>query len=339
MGSEAPSRARQLVKTYDVLVSTVRPNLNAVAQISEELDGATASTGYCVLRPKNGSLDSRYLFHWVRTPTFVDSMILQATGASYPAVNDKIVKSSKIPLPPLAEQRRIAAILDKADALRAKRRAALAKLDTLLQSTFLTMFGNPVTNPMGWEVKQFNDVGTLERGKSKHRPRNAPELLGGPYPLIQTGDVANADGGYLTTYSQTYSELGLKQSRMWSSGVLCITIAANIANTAILTFDACFPDSIVGFIPNHLVRTEYVQYWLGFLRKIIEENAPQVAQKNINLKILRELEIPIPPITLQDDFVQVVKNQIKLRNFHKKHMNQANNLFHALQQRAFKGEL
>ncbi|MBE7530244.1 MAG: restriction endonuclease subunit S [Ardenticatenaceae bacterium] len=339
MGKEAPSRARQLVQAHDVLVSTVRPNLNAVAQVPETLDGGTASTGYCVLRPKNGQLDARYLFHWVKTPTFVENMVLQATGANYPAVTDTVIKSSTIPLPPLGEQQRIAAILDKADMLRAKRRTAVARLDALLQSTFLHLFGDPVTNPMGWEVKQLNDVGTLERGKSKNRPRNAPELIGGPYPLIQTGDIANADGGYLTAYSQTYSELGLKQSRMWKAGVLCITIAANIANTGVLTFDACFPDSVVGFLPNSLVRTEYVQYWLGFLRGIIEEKAPQVAQKNINLKILRELEIPVPPIDLQDNFVQVVKKHIELRSYNKQHVNQLDNLFHALQQRAFNGQL
>ncbi len=260
-------------------------------------------------------------------------------GAAQPNLSVTSLRQFEIPLPPLAEQQRIAAILDQADALRAKRRAALAKLDTLLQATFLHMFGDPVTNPMGWEVKRLDNVGTLERGQSKHRPRNAPELLGGPYPLIQTGDVANADGGYITTYTQTYSELGLSQSRMWESGVLCITIAANIANTAILTFDGCFPDSVVGFLPNEKVRTEYVQYWLSFLRKTIEENAPQVAQKNINLKILRDLEIPIPSTELQDIFVETLRSIHKIRKNHKKHLEYLDNLFHALQQRAFKGEL
>lgn len=92
-------------------------------------------------------------------------------------------------------------------------------------------------------------MGELAREKSKNRPRNAPELLNGPYPLIQTGDIANA-GIYLKEYTQTYSELGLKQSKMWKKGTLCITIAANIAKTSILTFDACFPDSVVAFIPS-----------------------------------------------------------------------------------------
>ena len=106
---EAPSRARQLVSAGDVLVSTVRPNLNGVAVVPEGLRSATASTGFTVLRP-GSRLDGRYLFHWVRTPQFVGAMVRNATGASYPAVSDKIVKASVIPLPPLDEQRRLSLI-------------------------------------------------------------------------------------------------------------------------------------------------------------------------------------------------------------------------------------
>ena len=115
--SSAPSRARQLLQSEDILVSTVRPNLNCVAHVPRELDGAIASTGFCVLRPDNQSLNSRYLYHWVQTRAFIGDMISKATGASYPAVSDSIIHASEIPLPPLEEQRRIAAILDKADAL------------------------------------------------------------------------------------------------------------------------------------------------------------------------------------------------------------------------------
>ncbi|WP_081130105.1 restriction endonuclease subunit S [Metallibacterium scheffleri] len=154
---DAPSRARQLIRTDDVLVSTVRPNLNAVARVPQKLDGATASTGFCVVRPRPERLDGGYLFHWVRSPRFVSDMARLATGASYPAVSDRIVFDSKLPLPPLPEQRRIAEILDKADALRAKRRAALTQLDTLTQSIFLDMFGDPATNAKRWPQVPIGD--------------------------------------------------------------------------------------------------------------------------------------------------------------------------------------
>lgn len=142
LGSEAPSRARQLVAAGDVIVSTVRPNLNAVAVVPPELHGATASTGFTVLRPTN-ELDYRYLFHWVRSPAFISDMVRKATGASYPAVSDRIVRDSHIPAPPLPEQRRIAAILDHADALCIKSRQVLTHLDALTQSIFHRMFGDP----------------------------------------------------------------------------------------------------------------------------------------------------------------------------------------------------
>jgi len=129
-GADAPSRARQLVAKGDVLVSTVRPNLNGVALVPENLDNATASTGFCVLRACPNLLDRNYLFQWVKSPNFVGDMTRKATGASYPAVSDRIISESRLPLPAMEEQRRIADVLDRAEALRAKRRATLTQLDT-----------------------------------------------------------------------------------------------------------------------------------------------------------------------------------------------------------------
>lgn len=320
------------------MTSTVRPNLNAVAQVQEKLDGATASTGYCVLRFNEKELNPRYLYFWVRSPEFIGEMVKRATGASYPAVSDSIIKSSKIPLPPLNEQRRIAAILDKADAIRRKRQESIRLTEEFLRSTFLEMFGDPVTNPKGWEVSKFEKVGSLDRGVSKHRPRNAPELLGGPYPLIQTGDVANSDG-YIRSYKSTYSEIGLKQSKIWTAGTLCITIAANIAKTGILTFDACFPDSVVGFSPNSQTTTEYVQYWLSFLQKILEDTAPESAQKNINLAILKNLNIPLPPVESQKQFSKQLNNVQKFKTKQTAGTTEIATLFNSLTHRAFRGEL
>jgi type I restriction enzyme S subunit len=300
-GVEAPSRARQVVHTGDVLVSTVRPNLNAVAQVGEEYHNAVASTGFCVLRPKAGVLHSNYLLHWTKSPAFINDMVARATGAHYPAVSDKIVKTALIPILSFDEQRRIAETLDTADALHRKDQELLRKYDALAQSIFHEMFGDLVTNTMGWPEQQFKECGSLDRGVSKHRPRNAPELLGGPYPLIQTGDVANCDG-FIKSHNQTYSEFGLKQSKLWKSGTLCITIAANIAKTGVLTFPACFPDSVVGFTPNASVTVNYIRFWMMSMQAILERDAPESAQKNINLEILRNLSVPVAPIELQRQF-------------------------------------
>ncbi len=335
---EAPSRARQLVAKGDVLVSTVRPNLNAVARVPEQLDGAIASTGFCVVRARPALLDDGYIFHWVKAPAFVSQMVRRATGASYPAVSDRIVLESRLPLPSLSAQRRIAGILDRAEALRAKRRAALAQLDTLTQAIFLELFGDPVSNSKGWPLTKLSQVGSLDRGVSKHRPRNAPELLGGSYPLVQTGEVANCDG-YIRTHGSTYSDRGLQQSKLWPKGTLCVTIAANIAKTGILTFDACFPDSIVGFTAEDPATVEFVRTWLSFLQKALEENAPESAQKNINLALLRGLEIPVVPLSLQHDFTRRIAAVQKLKAAHRASLAEMDALFASLQHRAFRGEL
>ena len=249
-----------------------------------------------------------------------------------------VVKSIKFPLPPLDQQKKIAAILDAADAYRQKTKALIEKYDELTQSLFLDMFGDPVRNPMRWKMVNFSDVGKLDRGKSKHRPRNAPELLGGIHPLIQTGNLANC-GVYLKEYTSTYSDIGLAQSKKWPSGTLCITIAANIAKTGILTFDACFPDSVVGFIPNQKTNNLYTLFWLSFLQKILEETAPESAQKNINLGILRALDFPLPPIELQNQFAERVQAIEVQKAQAQASLAQAEDLFNSLLQKAFKGEL
>ncbi len=262
-----------------------------------------------------------------------------ARGAGQKNLNINDFKELKISFPlNIEEQQRIVKILDKAEEIRIKKKLANEKLDEFLKSTFIDMFGDPVINSKQLPKVKLSDMGTLARGKSKHRPRNAPELLNGPYPLIQTGDVANS-GLYLKTYNQTYSEMGLKQSKMWKAGTLCITIAANIAKTAILTFDACFPDSIVGFTNSDKCSIHYIQFWLMFLQAVLEAEAPQSAQKNINLEILNSLELPYPPIEQQNQFAQIVQKVEAQKEKNQEIIEQMNNLFNSLMQQAFNSSL
>ena len=228
------------------------------------------------------------------------------TTVTIPSLTKANLLNIEIDIPSMDDQTIIVDRLDRVSKLISLRKEQIAKLDQLVKSRFIELFGNPVYNSEGMPTKKLSELGSLDRGRSQHRPRNDPKLLGGPYPLIQTGEVASA-GLYITDYKNTYSELGLRQSKKWKAGTLCITIAANIAQTAILTFDACFPDSVVGFVPNKSISAVYMHYWFGFFQKILEEQAPQVAQKNINLKILSELDVMVPPIELQDEFIAFVE--------------------------------
>jgi type I restriction enzyme S subunit len=297
---------------------------------------ATTNQAVCHIVPDPKVADTQYIYRALSSQ--VPNLISMGVGGAQPNINQGIIKGLAIPLPPLPEQRRIATILDQADALRAKRREALSQLDNLTQSIFIEMFGDPVRNDRGWPIKRFGDVGTLDRGISKHRPRNAPELLGGVHPLVQTGEVSNCDG-YIRDFTHTYSDLGLKQSKIWPAGTLCITIAANIAKTGILTFDACFPDSVVGFRADDPATVEYVRVWLSFLQKALEDSAPESAQKNINLAILRGLNIPAPPLVLQQTFATRIQSVEALKARHREALQELDLLFASLQHRAFQGNL
>ena len=182
------------------------------------------------------------------------------------------------------------------------------------QSQFIEWFGSPELNDHGLPIRKLGNLGTLDRGVSKVRPRNRADLYEGDYPFIQTGDITKADR-YIFSHSQTYSETGLKQSKLWPSGTLCITIAANIAETAILTYDCCFPDSVVGFIPSEKINLTYIQYWFKSLQQILERQAPQTAQKNINLQILSQLDVMLPPKFEQERFSILVEQADKSKYY------------------------
>jgi type I restriction enzyme S subunit len=157
-----------------------------------------------------------------------------------------------------------------------------------------------------WATVPFNDLGEINRGRSRHRPRYAEHLYGGPYPFIQTGDIRES-GGRITSHSQTYSEEGLKQSRLWPAGTMCITIAANIAETAILSYPACFPDSVVGFIADDKkCHVRFVEYTFRHIKRLIQAEASGSVQDNINLGTLSRLEIPLPPLPEQKAIAHVL---------------------------------
>ena len=278
-------------------------------------------------------VDTRFLWYQLN-----DENRWHRSGTAQPFIKPSDVKTHDVYIPPIEEQRRIASILDAADALRTKRRLVLAKLDTLTQAIFIDMFGDPVSNQRSWPTVQLAEFGDLDRGVSKHRPRNDPDLLGGKWPLIQTGDVANS-GGYITAFTATYSDLGLAQSKIWPKGTLCITIAANIAKTGILMFDACFPDSVVGFTSQDHHRAEYVRAFMRFLQPMLELQAPESAQKNINLKVLRSLEIPMPPDEQVRIFSAKVSSAVELSRDVAAHASRLDCLLTSLQHRAFRGEL
>ena len=187
--------------------------------------------------------------------------------------------------PSISEQQRIVAILDEAfggiEAAVAYAEKNLANARELFESYLNSVFRQ---KGEGWVEKTLKQASLdFGRGKSKHRPRNDPKLYGGPYPFIQTGDVRNSDHLILES-SQTYNETGLAQSKLWPKGTICITIAANIAETGILNFEACFPDSVIGIVVNEeITSNDFIEYLLQSFKSILQSKGKGSAQDNINL--------------------------------------------------------
>lgn len=259
---------------------------------------------YIIEDDGSGKLFMPYLYFFMEG--YIEELRKQAIGGVIKYIKLGNLTDALIELPSIAEQKAIVDVLKKAKNILSIRNEEICKLDELIKARFIELFGDPVSNSYGLPEATLSDLGEFGRGVSKHRPRNDIKLLGGKYPLIQTGDVANA-GLYITSYGNTYSELGLRQSKMWDKGTLCITIAANIAKTAILEFDACFPDSVVGFIANERTNNIFIHYWFSFFQEILESQARESAQKNINLKILSELKVIVPEKRKQDEFASFVK--------------------------------
>ena len=260
------------------------------------------------------------------------------------------------PLPPLETQHAIVSkieeLFSELDKGIAELKTAELQLKTYRQSVLKSAFEGKLTNenvkdgelPDGWEVTELKKVCEVKRGKSKHRPRNAPELYGGNYPFIQTGDIRNANGSYIKKYSQTYSELGLQQSKLWPKGTLCITIAANIGETAILDFDACFPDSVVGLLSrNGILFNKYLNYFFISFKQKLEELAPATAQKNINVDILERVNIPLAPLKEQHCIVQEIESRLsvadKMEQSIQESLQKAEALRQSILKKAFCGEL
>ena len=158
-----------------------------------------------------------------------------------------------------------------------------------------------------WNTKKLSELGTFARGKSKHRPRDDERLYeGGGYPLIQTGEVKAANL-YITSHEQEYGEFGLAQSKLWDAGTLCITIAANIAETAILGYPMCFPDSVVGFSAFPSESSEkFMHYVFTYIRNSIQNSVTGSIQDNINIDYMSHLDLKVPPKSYQDKVVGVL---------------------------------
>ena len=270
-----------------------------------------------------------------------------ASGTGVPTLNRNHVHDEKINITTsLKEQKRIVEILDKAfegiAQAEANTRRNLINARELFDSYLNNIFRERGDE---WTDKNLKDIAIeFGRGKSKHRPRNDKKLYGGNYPFVQTGDIRNSDH-IVTNYSQTYNDTGLAQSKLWKKGTVCITIAANIAETAVLDFDACIPDSVIGLlVDDQKANNMFVEYMLQSFKLMLQSKGKGSAQDNINMGTFKDLVFPFPPdLEIQQDIVEKLdflsSAKQKLETIYQSKLEAIAELKQSILEKAFTGQL
>jgi type I restriction enzyme S subunit len=329
----APSRARQNLRESDVLVSTVRPNLNGVAFVPADLDGAIASTGFAVLRANATRLHPRFLFHWVQSAPFIESMTSLATGASYPAVTDAIVKASRIPLPPLAEQRRIAAILDEAGALRPVQRRRVSSIQELATEIYRDLVEQAPVQPLG-DIARMYGGGTL--------PESAPYRgQHDGYLHLKVSDLNRPENSRAVAVSGSWSATpGSRASTAPASSIIIPKRGGAIGTNKkrILARPAVLDPNLMAVEGDEAQILPAVLFaWFDQLDLRTIQSGSSVPQ--LNKKDLAPLLIPTPSMHDQQRFAAEVRRLESQLAYEADVAVKLDALFASVQHRAFRGEL
>ncbi|MDA8758168.1 restriction endonuclease subunit S [Flavobacteriaceae bacterium] len=290
-------------------------------------------------------VDKVFFAYYQMSNEYLNEVNARVTGTTRSRISRKNLGQIKVPIPPLQEQKQIVETLDKAfekiDKAIANTKQNLQNTKELFESYLQNVFENTGDD---WEEKTLKQIAEVfGRGKSKHRPRNDKKLYGGNYPFIQTGDIRNSDH-FIVDYKQTYNEVGLSQSKLWPKGTICITIAANIAETGILSFEACFPDSVIGIIvDNKQAVVDYVEYLLQYFKVNIQTLSQGSAQENINLGTFEGKLFPFPSTEEQQKIIKKLDNLSaetkKLKAIYSQKIADLEELKKSMLEKAFKGEL
>ena len=324
------------------LVMSDVPNGKALAKcfLVDKNDTYSLNQRICAIRTDN--FDLKFLFYQLNRHPY---LLAFNNGENQTNLRKVDILNCPLWMPSMEEQKRIVAELDQvfADIECAKTIAEknLNNSRKLYESYLHQIFNNKADDWEELTLKQASlDFG---RGKSKHRPRNDPSLYGGKYPFIQTGDVRNSEH-IITSFSKTYNDKGLSQSKLWPKGTICITIAANIAETGILNFDSCFPDSVIGIVADpDITSTKYVEFLLQSFKSILKAKGKGSAQDNINLGTFEKMTFPFPSITEQNAIVEnldkLMSSIIELESIYSRKILSLEELKNSILKKAFSGEL
>lgn len=337
---EAPGRARQLVKTGDVLVSTVRPNLNAVALVESELDGATASTGFCVLRPNRLIIEPGLLFAWVRNQLFIDELTSLAKGASYPAVTDDIVKALKMPVPPLEEQKRIVALLDAATVRLTELTACYEQSRTHANNLFASALRETLASNPDWPVKTLGEVCSIM------------SVLVDPKDLKYSGMIHIGAGNIEAKTGRLFGIKTAREEKLISgkflyseNDVLYSKIRPYLEKVALPAQAGLCSADVYPLQPGPLLTRMFLFYTLvseTFTEYAISGSS-RTGMPKVNREHLFKYEMKVPPLAVQTEIVERldatrIKKSEMVAAYDAK-LTAARNLRQSILEAAFTGEL
>ena len=335
---EAAIKSNKFVFSSEhILYGKLRPYLSKIAAPQF---GGVCSTDIVPIRP-GPDIDRRFLLHVLRTPAMVGHATRLAVGANLPRLSPKSLETFPIPLPPIEEQRLIAAILDAADELRAKRRQALAKLDTLTQAIFIDMFGDPVANPRGLPTARLDEVFDIARGGS---PRPIQDFLTDDANGINWVMIGDAPEGtkYITGTAKRIRPEGEKRSRRVRPGDLLLTNSMSFGRPYIMRTTGCIHDGWLVLSPkSDSTSSDYFHAALAMrsVYDVFVRRAPGATVKNLNIDLVRSLEMPLPSAQDQARFATMARRTEARVARAEESKALLDDLFASLQQRAFRGEL
>jgi type I restriction enzyme S subunit len=317
------------------------------ASVGKVLTNKAGAYNVAVIKsiPEVTIINKGYLFYYFNTFDFQSRLIKTASRSAQDGFSKEDIYDFPVLIPPLQEQQRIVSIIDKSfeaiDKAIENTQKNLQNAKELFESYLNSVFENVGED---WVNKRLQDVAfAFGRGKSKHRPRNWEGLFNGIYPFIQTGEVRNANK-YIETYEKSYNDVGLAQSKLWLKGTICITIAANIAETAILAIDACIPDSIIGLqIDPQKANLDFTYYLLQHYRTELQKLGKGSAQDNLNLGSFDNLYFPFPSVKEQIEIVSkldaLMAESEQLQIIYRQKLLDLEELKKSVLNKAFAGEL
>lgn len=323
------SMPRGQLRNLDVLINKDGANTgkSSIYRKSPFLNAAINEHLF-ILRGKEGKLDQEYLHYLMQFSLIRAILEIKIAGSAQPGINSTFVKNFPVDLAPFPEQKKIASILTSVDEVIDNTQKQIDKLQNLKKATMEKLLTKGIGHtefrdcdlgriPQSWEMKSLSEISELSRGKFSHRPRNDPAFYDGRYPFLQTGDIP-VDNLEITSFTQSLNDKGLEVSKLFPEDTLVLTIAATIGEVGLLKFDSCFPDSLVGIsIDQAFVRKYFLLFSLRYWKERLILEAPESAQKNLNLDILNSFHVAVPPLNEQKEIESIlisIQNHIEVKN-------------------------